>query len=162
MFRGYNKPTKNQIFGPSGTGGTVNDIRERQLYQHGEGIGSFFSSLFSKVLPVAARTARKIAGRKIVRDTGKQLADSAVTGLANVAADAIGGNKTIKESFSDELINARKEISSALKKANKKRRSGPFEEAPAAEPKRRKKTRKKPALKYKKNRAKRSVFDEDD
>ena len=64
-----------------------------------------------------------MAGSQIVKDTGKQLADSAITGLTNVAADVIGGDKTLKESFSDELSTARKDISTAIKTSNKKRKS---------------------------------------
>ena len=159
MFRGYNKPTRNQIFGPSAIGGTINDIREHQIYQHGEGIGSFFSSLFRKFLPAAAKTVKKIASSDIVKDTGKQLVDSAITGLTNIAADAIAGKKNINESVSDELANARNEISTALKKANNNRKSV-FSEDSAPNLKKRKKSGKKVVVKYKKKRRKRSVFDE--
>ena len=47
MLQGYTRPKRADIFGPSATGGSMNDAGERQLYQHGEGIGSIFSSLFS-------------------------------------------------------------------------------------------------------------------
>ena len=97
-----------------------------------------------------------------MRDTGKQLVDSTITGLTNVAADAIAGDKTVKESFSDELKNARKDISTALKKANKSRKSKVEEEISSSEPKKRKKSRKKPTLRHKKYRNRLSVFDEDD
>ena len=73
MLQGYTRPKRADIFGPSATGGSMNDAGERQLYQHGEGIGSIFSSLFSKFLPAAARTVKNIAQSKIVRDTGKQI-----------------------------------------------------------------------------------------
>ena len=161
MFQGYNRPKRSDIFGPSRTGGTIDDVGERHLYQHGEGIGSFFSKflpkLFGKVLPAAAKTVKNIAGSKIVKDTGKQLLDSTITGLTNVAADTISGSKTINESLSD----ARSEISTALKKANKYRKFEAADEISSPRPKKRKKTRKKAALKYKR-RAKQSIFDEDD
>ena len=162
MLQVYNRPKRSDIFGPSRTGGSLNDTRERQLYQHGEGIGSFFSSLFSKFLTAAVKTVKNIASGKIVRDTGKQLVDSTITGLTNVAADAIAGDKTVKESFSDELKNARKDISTALKKANKSRKSKVEEEISSYEPKKRKKSRKKPTLRHKKYQNRLSVFDEDD
>ena len=76
MFSGSNRPTKNQIFGPSNVGGTLADSRERQLYMTGEGLGSFFGSLFRKIIPAATKTIKKIAGSKIVKDTGKQLLNS--------------------------------------------------------------------------------------
>ena len=116
MLQGYTRPKRADIFGPSATGGSMNDAGERQLYQHGEGIGSIFSSLFSKFLPAAARTVKNIAQSKIVQDTGKQILDSTITGLTNATANAISGDKTVKESISDELKNARAEISTALKK----------------------------------------------
>ena len=58
LFQGYNAPKRSDIFGPSGTGGVINDTRDRQLYQHGEGIGSIFSSIFRKILPAAAKTMK--------------------------------------------------------------------------------------------------------
>ena len=122
MFRGYNRPRKSDIFGPSSIGGRFSDSRERQLYQQGEGFGSFISSIFKKIIPAAAKTVKKIAGSRIVKDTSKQLADSAITGLTNVASDVIAGDKTLGESFSDNLSNARKEISSAIKTSNRKRK----------------------------------------
>ena len=161
----HNGLKRSDIFGPSTTGGAIYDVGERQLYQHGGGIGSVFSKflpkLFGKVLPAAAKTVKNIAGSKIVKDTGKQLLDSTITGLTNVAADTISGSKTINESLSDELKNARSEISTALKKANKSRKFEEGDEIPSPRPKKRKKTRKKAALKYKR-RAKQSIFDEDD
>ena len=66
MFQGYKKPKRSDIFGPSATGSTLNNVRERKLYQHGEGFASFMSSLFRKILPVATKTVKKIAGSKIV------------------------------------------------------------------------------------------------
>ena len=162
MLQGYTRPKRADIFGPYATGGSMNDAGERQLYQHGEGIGSIFSSLFSKFLPAAARTVKNIAQSKIVQDTGKQILDSTITGLTNATANAISGDKTVKESISDELKNARAEISTALKKANKSRKSEIDEEIFVSQPKKRKKARKKTALKLKKRKTKLSVFDEDD
>ena len=160
LFQGHNAPKRSDIFGPSGTGGVINDTRDRQLYQHGEGIGSIFSSIFRKILPAAAQTMKNIAGSKIVRHTGKQLLDSTITGLTNAAADAIAGDKTVKESVSDELKIARNEISTALKKANKNRKSEDLVDVYAQAPKKRKKPRKKASVRYKRKRH--SVFDEDD
>ena len=121
MFRGYNKPRKRDIFGPSSTGGTFSDARQRELYQEGEGLGSILSSIFRKVVPFATKAVKEIAGSSIVKDTGKALTESAITGLTNVAADVIGGNRTLKESFSDQLSNARKNISTAIKASSSKR-----------------------------------------
>ena len=121
MFRGYNKPRKSDIFGPSSTGGTFSDVRQRQLYQEGEGLGSILSSIFRKIVPFATKAVKKIAGSDIVKDTGKALTESAITGLTNVAADVIGGDRTLEESVSDNLSNARKNISTAIKASSRKR-----------------------------------------
>lgn len=117
MLQGNTRPKRADIFGPSTTGGSMNDAGERQLYKHGEGIGSIFSSLFSKFLPAAAKTVKNIAQSKILRDTGKQILDSTITGLTNATANAISWDKTVKESISDKLKNAQAEISTALKKS---------------------------------------------
>ena len=105
---------------------------------------------------MAAKTVKNIAGSKIAKNAGRQLADSAITGLTNVASDVIAGDKTLNESFSDELSNARKEISTAIKKSNRKRaRDQPIKTSAN----KKKRSRTKTALKRKKMR--RSVFDDD-
>ena len=174
MFRGYNKPAKSQIFGPSATGGTWADAQEnRQLYMTGEGLGSFFGSIFrkiipaaskaiKKVLPAATNTVKKIAGSKIVQETGKQLMDSGVNAMANVAANAISGEKSVGESMSEELTNARKEISNALKKANQERKASETEDDDVVPVKRKLKGKRKPTKKSKRKRVQLSVFDDDD
>ena len=166
MFQGYNKPSKSQIFGPSATGGTWADTDDRRLYMSGEGLGSFFGSLFRKIVPLASKAAKtilpaakKIAGSKIVRETGQQLLDSGVDAIANVAANAISGEKNIGESMSEELGNARKEISTALRKANRERKM-PEEKVSGSSKKRKTRSKKKGVKKLKKKPL--SVFDDDD
>ena len=151
MFRGYNKPRKSDIFGPSSTGGTFNDARQRQLYQEGEGLGSILSSIFRKVAPLATRAVKKIAGSSIVKDAGKALTESAITGLTNVAADVFGGDRTLEESFSDQLSNARKNISTAIKASSRKRGN---ERVKTTVKSKRKKNKKRKKIKG-------SVFDDD-
>ena len=65
MFRGYNGPKKSDIFGPSSTGG------RREVYQEGEGIGSFFSSIFKKLIPFATKAAKTVAGSSLAQETGE-------------------------------------------------------------------------------------------
>ena len=120
MFRGYNRPRKSDIFGPSSTGGAINHARQRELYQEGEGIGSFFSSIFRKLIPFATKAAKTVAGSSLVKETGKVLKDSAITGLTNVAADVIGGDKTFEESISNNLSKAPEDISTAIKASRKR------------------------------------------
>ena len=76
MFRGYNRPKKSDIFCPSSIGGTFNDVGRRQIYQEGEGIGSFFSSIFRNTVPFATKAVKKIASSGLARETGKALKES--------------------------------------------------------------------------------------
>ena len=161
MFRGYNKPRRSDIFGPSASGGALSDADERELYMTGEGLGSFFSSIFKKILPAAANVAKKVAGSKVLRETGKQLLDSGVNAATNVAIDAISGQKPVNESAADELSKARNEIANALKNANKKRQMENSDDDEERSVKKRKPVKKK-FQKYKKKRNPKSVFDDDD
>ena len=122
MLRGYNRPRKSDIFGPSSTGGRINHAGQRDVYQEGEGIGSFFSSIFRKLIPFVTKTAKTVAGSSIVKGAGQALQDSAVSGLTNVAADLIGGKKNLNESVSENISEARKNIASAIKASSGRKR----------------------------------------
>ena len=122
MLRGYNRPRKSDIFGPSSTGGRINHAGQRDVYQEGEGIGSFFSSIFRKLIPFVTKTAKTVAGSSLVKGTGQALQDSAVSGLTNVAADLIGGKKNLNESVSENISEARKNIASAIKASSGRKR----------------------------------------
>ena len=148
MLRGFNRPRKSDIFGPSSTGGSMRHVRQRELYQEGEGIGSFFSSIFKKLMPFATKAVKTVAGSSLAKETGKALKDTAVSGLTNMAADVIGGNKTIQESAAENLMKAREDISSAIK-ASRKRSSGSGSVKAKV-----KKKRKKKRMRY-------SVFDDE-
>ena len=163
MFRGYNKPGRKDIFGPSndgplymrGGGHPWADHRQDSLYMRGEGLGSMLGSLFRRIIPAATKAVKTIAGSKIVQETGKQALDSGINALTNAAANTISGDKTAGEAFSDELKNARKEIGSALKKAGSKRSQPSVHLTPT-------KRKKKKAGKIKRRRMRPSVFDDDD
>ena len=120
MLRSYNRPRKSDIFGPSSTGGRINHAGQRDVYQEGEGIGSFFSSIFRKLIPFVTKTAKTVAGSSLVKGTGQALQDSAISGLTNVAADLIGGKKNLNESVSENISQARENISSAIKASRKR------------------------------------------
>ena len=152
MLRGFNRPRKSDIFGPSSTGGSMRHVRQRELYQEGEGIGSFFSSIFKKLMPFATKAVKTVAGSSLAKETGKALKDTAVSGLTNMAADVIGGNKTIQESAAENLMKAREDISSAIK-ASRKRSSGSGSVKAKVKSKGNKK-RKKKRMRY-------SVFDDE-
>lgn len=160
MFRGNNRPSRQQIFGPSSTGGSWADARQDQLYMRGEGLGSFFGSMFRKIVPVATKTFKKIAGSKFVQDSGKQLLDGGMNALANVAADAISGDKDISESVSEQVKNARKEISSSIRKANKRRKYTQLRDDHTTTPTKRKK--KKLLPKARKKTTKYDIFDDEE
>ena len=83
MIRGI-KISPHHIFGPSRTGGNPQLYQrgEGQLYQQGEGLGSVFSSIFSKVMPLVKR----VANSNVVKATGKK--------LLNSASDAAVGSKS--------------------------------------------------------------------
>ena len=122
MLRSYNRPRKSDIFGPSSTGGRINHAGQRDVYQEGEGIGSFFSSIFRKLIPFVTKTAKNVAGSSLVKGTGQALQDSAVSGLTNVAADLIGGKKNLNESVSENISRARENIASAIKASSGRKR----------------------------------------
>ena len=122
MLRSYNRPRKSDIFGPSSTGGRINHAGQRDVYQEGEGIGSFFSSIFRKLIPFVTKTAKTVAGSSLVKGTGQALQDSAVSGLTNVAADLIGGKKNLNESVSENISQARENIASAIKASSGRKR----------------------------------------
>ena len=120
MIRGYNRPRRNDIFGPSNTGGSMRHVRQRELYQEGEGIGSFFSSIFRKLMPFATKAVKTVAGSSIAKETAQAVKDSAISGLTNMAADVIGGNKNFQESAAENLTKARQDIATALKASKRK------------------------------------------
>ena len=120
MLRGYNRPRKIDIFGPSNTGGSMRHVRQRELYQEGEGIGSFFSSIFRKLIPFATKAVKTVAGSSIAKETAQAVKDSAISGLTNMASDVIGGNKNFQESAAENLMKARQDIATALKASKRK------------------------------------------
>ena len=120
MLRSYNRPRKSDIFGPSNTGGSMRHVRQRELYQEGEGIGSFFSSIFRKLIPFATKAVKTVAGSSIAKETAQAVKDSAISGLTNMASDVIGGNKNFQESAAENLTKARQDIATALKASKRK------------------------------------------
>ena len=61
------------------------------VYQRGEGIGSFFSNLFTKITPLAKTVIKKVATSDLTKKAGKQLAKHGTAVLANATADLIQG-----------------------------------------------------------------------
>ena len=171
MLRGYNKPSRQNIFGPSSNGGTLYMRGEglplnhphAALFMRGEGLGSFFGSIFRRIAPLATKAVKKVASSKILREAGKQVLDTGVSAAANVAANAISGDKTVGEAASEELQNARKEIGNAIKNANLKRKvEDEDEEFKISSKKKIKKRRKKSVVSTKRKQFRHSVFDDDD
>lgn len=176
MFRGYNRPNRQNIFGPSiskmrgsgfsfaddrqdplfmrGEGFSFADSRHDPLMMHGEGLGSMFGSIFRRIMPAMTGIAKKVASSKALKEVGKQVLDSGVNALANTAANAIAGDKTAGEAAADELQNARKEIGDAIRSANAKRND--------VTPTKRKKKKIGNKSFNKRKRVRKSVFDDDD
>ena len=61
-----------------------------------------------------------MAGSSIAKETAQAVKDSAISGLTNMAADVIGGNKTFQESAAENLTKARQDIATALKASKRK------------------------------------------
>ena len=175
MFRGYNKPSRQNIFGPSSNGGMRQNSlymrgeglpfnpHQAALFMHGEGLGSIFGSIFRRIVPLATKAVKKVASSKILREAGKQVLDTGVSAAANVAANAISGDKTVGEAASEELQNARKEIGNAIRNANLKRTiDDDDDDVKTTSKKKIKKRRKKSVVSTKRKQFRHSVFDDDD
>lgn len=175
MFRGYNKPSRQNIFGPSSNGGLRQNSlymrgeglpfnpHQAALFMHGEGLGSIFGSIFRRIVPLATKAVKKVASSKILREAGKQVLDTGVSAAANVAANAISGDKTVGEAASEELQNARKEIGNAIRNANLKRTiDDNDDDVKTTSKKKIKKRRKKSVVSTKRKQFRHSVFDDDD
>ena len=91
------------------------------VYQRGEGLGSFFSNIFSKIAPFAKTAIKKIATSDLTKTASKQLAKHGTTAAANIAADVISGiNPTIKAK--KKLDQARDDIANIIRNAPKRRK----------------------------------------
>jgi len=98
----------------------------------GEGIGSIFSTLFSKVTPILGRMAKKavnIGQRAIASNTGQEVKKELKRSLSkaglNIVGDALQG-KNVVESGKQQLKNiAKNTLQSALKskKASKQNKA---------------------------------------
>merc|ERR1712051_982735 len=74
-------------------------------------------------MPFATKAVKTVGGSSIAKETAQAVRDSTISGLTNMAADVIGGNKTFQESAAENLTKARQDISTAIK-ASKRRGSG--------------------------------------
>ena len=151
-MRGGLRVSPHHIFGPSSAGGHTTlfqqgeGLNDLKLFQTGEGLGNIFSSLFRKIMPAAGRTIKKIASSKIVKEGGKQLLHSAINVAANVAADALDGNKPVKESLDDNLNAAKKSIASSIRNSNKRKLLEAANELDIIPRKKTRKVKKKPTF----------------
>lgn len=96
------------------------DLRTRQPFgnvhsgpavQRGYGIGSFFSGLMRTLFNVG----KTVAKSDVAKEVGRSLAESAATTGVNVLADAISGDKPVKESLQENISSSRKRVAGALK-----------------------------------------------
>lgn len=84
-------------------------------YQRGQGLGSMFSGLFRKVVPLA-RVAAKAAKSPIAKQIGRTLRDTAI----NVAVDALEGQNDPKETLNTQLRNATVDLLKSQQKGKKR------------------------------------------
>ena len=95
-------------------------------YGHQVGLGIFSSlgRLFGRFIPVASKAVKQVIASKAAKDIGKQLATSATTLGANLAADILDGNNA-KESSIERLQQAKSEIAESIRQSAKKIKAKP-------------------------------------
>ena len=100
-----------KVFGP---GKSAFSHSSTPVYQKGEGLASFFSSLFRKALPFLTKTVKKVASSNVVKDIGKNLSKHGSEAAVNIAADLIGGtDPSIKAK--EKLAEARQDIANVIR-----------------------------------------------
>lgn len=92
--------------------------------QRGRGFGSIFSSIFRSAVPALKTLGSKILGSSITKNVGKTLAQSALQGGLSLASDALDG-KNVKDSFSSNVTQARRNLAKTLRKEVAARSSVP-------------------------------------
>lgn len=94
-------------------------------YMRGRGLGSLFSGLFRTLRPIAS-TAFQAGKKLITSDFAKSLGNEALTfgkeAIKNMALDALEGNKSLKESADNQLLEAKSRIAKTLRGAGRKRK----------------------------------------
>jgi hypothetical protein len=83
--------------------------------QKGRGFGSMFASLFKSAVPALKLLGTRILGSSITKSIGKTLAHSALQGGLNIAADTLSGRKKLKDSFSHNVGEAKKDMAKTLR-----------------------------------------------
>lgn len=76
-------------------------------FQRGRGLGSFFSGLFKKLIPIASTFFKS--------PTGQTIKDVAISTASNFATDVFKG-KNVKNSAQENLMQAKDQIGEALKR----------------------------------------------
>ena len=116
----YNKKLK--VFGPKQPS---LDYLHGPIYQRGEGLGSFLSNIFRKIIPVAASAVKKIAPiatktvknkatSDIVRDTSKQLKNHLTSAATDALGDIIEGKDPMLGA-KEKLNEARTQIANTIR-----------------------------------------------
>lgn len=82
--------------------------------QRGRGIGNLLGSLFRSAVPAIKSLGKSIFSSNVVKDVGKSLANSAVKGGLNFAADALDG-QNLKESLSSNVGEAKSALAKVLR-----------------------------------------------
>jgi hypothetical protein len=78
-------------------------------YQRGNGLGNIFKKFFRWVVPIVKEHALPV-----IKDVGKKVGETVLTGTTNLAKDALDG-KDIKESAKQRLDESKKNLKFILK-----------------------------------------------
>lgn len=93
----------------------------RDLYfQSGRGFGGFLAPLFSKLLPMAAKTVSRVAKSGVARSVAKAAKQAAKETALGVAADALRG-ENIGQSLGANIQKSKAKIADAIEYAPKRR-----------------------------------------
>lgn len=134
----------------------------RPALQRGEGFGSFITKIFQKVLPYTKHVANagsKLLKNETVKKASKQILDTGLDTIVNVAADTIT-NGNLKQNAENRLKEARENIGTVLRETRKRKNSN-LNTKKKNIVKKRKIVLKKASLKKKKKKKNFNIFDDD-
>lgn len=121
-------------------------IHRGRYIQSGRGLGSIFSSLVRRVIPVVKSIGRSIISSPATKNIISSVKDSAINAGLNMASDVVSG-ENVKESFHKNLASVGENLGDSIKSelSNLKRKSSKVKPA---------KKRKLPRKKFGKNKKK--------
>lgn len=94
----------------------------RPYIQRGRGLGTFISSMWKTTAPFLKNIGSSLVKSPLVKDVGKSLKDTAITSGLEMAADALSGKKTPRESLGATVQAAKSNIATVMKSRAKENR----------------------------------------